>query len=111
MGDQASPASLEGTYPAVEVLNGQWTLSGKIVAGIEREIYAVAAHRGHTELGAEEYGYASGGGPGILERMGGRVCVVCGQGDGELVRMVDRAFGGHTRAPPEGEVSKGEVGG
>jgi len=95
----------------VEVFNGQWTLSGKVVAGIQREVYAVAAHRGHTELGAEESGGPTGGGPGILERMGSRVCVVCGQGDGELVRMVDRPFGGHTRAPPESAVSKGQVGG
>lgn len=28
------------------------------------------------------------------------VCIVCGQGGGIPVRMVDRPFGGHTRGPP-----------
>lgn len=35
-----------------------------------------------------------------VERVAGPVCVVCGQGGGMLVRMVDRPVGGHTRAPP-----------
>jgi hypothetical protein len=42
-----------------------------------------------------------------LERKPGIVCVVCGQGGngGELVQMVDRAHGGHSRAPPGCEIS------
>ncbi|MFH0882465.1 MAG: hypothetical protein V2A56_05735 [bacterium] len=63
-------------------------------------VHGAAALRVGSDSGTSEDCDPVSAGADVLERVAGRVCVVCGQGGGVLVRMVDRPFGGHTRASP-----------
>jgi hypothetical protein len=99
--DQASKNLTDATeLSAEEEKDEKLSHQGLSLAARWRVLYAVAAHGYRADFGAYAGAAAAFGGAVLLEQCANRVCIVCGQGGDHLVRMVDRPFGGHTRASP-----------
>jgi len=69
-------------------------------AGAGRSLYTAAARWDVARGGATSRRGEARAGAGLLERLAGLVCIVCGRGGGPVVPMVDGPDGGHLRAAP-----------